>query len=91
MVHLDSDPIDGIEAEPADVLEQAQPPASEPVGDALASRSRFDATGSLDGVDAEPADVLEQAQSALPGGGPDDLDPESTGIEDEETDDSRQA
>jgi hypothetical protein len=59
---LDSDPIDGIEADVADVLEQSEPPYSEPVEQALGQR------------DAVP-----------------DVDPELTGIEAEEAEDSGQA
>ena len=59
---LDSDPIDGIEADPADVLEQSEPPVSEPVEEALASR---DAVTSVDpeltGVEAEAAEDSGQA------------------------------
>lgn len=35
---LDSDPVDGIEADVADVLEQAEPPAGEPIEQALEDR-----------------------------------------------------
>jgi hypothetical protein len=57
-----TDPIDSVEADAADVLEQAQPLTSEPVEDALRS------------------------SAAIP-----DVDPELTGIEAEEAEDSGQA
>jgi hypothetical protein len=91
MENSHNDPVDGIDAEVADVIEQAQPAASQPAAEALASRSRFDATDPIDSANAEVADVIEQAQpvGSEPTGGA--LDPEATGIELEEADDSRQA
>ena len=50
-----SDPVDGIEADPADVLERSEPPVSEPVEQALASRHAVTA------VDPERTSVEAEA------------------------------
>lgn len=56
------DPIDGTEADVADVIEQAEPPASEPVGDALEHRERIDTSDpELTGLEAEEAEDSGQA------------------------------
>lgn len=58
----DSDPVDGIEADPADVLEQSEPPVSEPVEQALGSRDAVSAVDpELTGVEAEAAEDSGQA------------------------------
>ncbi|MGT2427207.1 hypothetical protein [Amnibacterium kyonggiense] len=57
-----SDPIDGSEADAADVLDQAEPPIGEPVADALAARDRIAATDpELTGEEAEEAEDSGQA------------------------------
>lgn len=59
---LDSDPTDGIEADAADVLEQAEPPVSEPVEQALASRDAVPAVDpELTGIEDEAAEDSGQA------------------------------
>ena len=59
---LDSDPVDGIEADPADVLEQSEPASSRPVEEALASRDRVTAVDpELTGVEVEAAEDSGQA------------------------------
>lgn len=59
---FDSDPIDGIEADPADVLEQSEPPVSEPVDQALAARDAVSAADpELTGIEAEEAEDSGQA------------------------------
>lgn len=57
-----SDPIDGAEADVADLIEQAEPPSSEPVEAALEDRERIDATDpELTGEEAEEAEDSGQA------------------------------
>ena len=57
-----SDPIDGSEADVADVLDQAEPPTAEPVADALAERERIPAAApERTGEEAEAAEDSGQA------------------------------
>ncbi|MGN6444129.1 hypothetical protein [Amnibacterium sp.] len=57
-----SDPIDESRADVADVLDQAEPPASEPIEEALEERERIDARDpELTGLEAEEADDSGQA------------------------------
>jgi hypothetical protein len=57
-----SDPIDGTEADIADVIDQAEPPVSEPIEDALEHREPFDASDpELTGLEAEEAEDSGQA------------------------------
>jgi len=59
---FDSDPIDGIEADPADVLEQSEPPVSVPVEQALGSRDAVTTEDpELTGIEAEAAEDSGQA------------------------------
>ena len=50
-----SDPIDGTEADVADVLDQAEPARSEPIEDALEHRAPIDATPGAQWETAEAA------------------------------------
>jgi hypothetical protein len=62
MAPLDSDPIDDSEADVADLIEQAEPPASEPIEQALDARERIHATDpELTGLEAEEAEDSGQA------------------------------
>ena len=59
---MTSDPIDGIEADPADVLEQSEPPISEPIEEAIASRDAVSPVDpELTGVEEEAAEDSGQA------------------------------
>ena len=64
--------IDGTEADVADVIEQAEPPAAEPVDEALGQRDPLPA-GDIDDTRANPADALEQAAPVV-AAGDEDLD-----------------
>ncbi|GAA2753702.1 hypothetical protein [Amnibacterium kyonggiense] len=59
---IGSDPIDGTEADVADLLDQAEPPTSEPIAAALEERERIVATDpELTGLEAEEAEDSGQA------------------------------
>lgn len=59
---FDSDPAERVEADVADAIEQAEPPASEPVDEVLRSRDPIDATDpELTGIEAEEAEDSGQA------------------------------
>jgi hypothetical protein len=57
-----SDPLDETQADVADLLDQAEPAASEPVEEALQERERIDASDpELTGEEAEEAEDSGQA------------------------------
>lgn len=59
---IGSDPIDETEADVADLLDQAEPPTSEPIEEALQHRERIDATDpELTGEEVEEAEDSGQA------------------------------
>jgi hypothetical protein len=62
MDRTDPTPGEQTDADVADVLDQAEPPTSEPVEEALEERERIDATDpELTGVEAEEAEDSGQA------------------------------
>jgi hypothetical protein len=57
-----TDPADDLRADEGDLIEQAEPPASEPVDEAIANEDRIRATDpELTGIEAEEAEDSGQA------------------------------